>query len=216
MWEIFTISLESCTEAYDMIELMKMSDVKMLEQKSKRQFFKGSYIVWSIIIVVVVLVTWFLNNGHEVRKGDGGTVEKQEALVCAAGEVEGMFFSNGAVSEVKNEIKILFSGSKMNKIFYSYTGEYQSEETAKKVNDIMHADYNTYMGRSGAYQESLLPTFAYIGSMERIDLSSGIGELNTVTARLFFLDGEEIDNIKEYSISEWKEFYEDKGFSCKY
>ena len=100
-------------------------------------------------------------------------------------------------------------------MYYSYTGKYRSSDLVDKDEARMHAKYNTYMSKNGQDLEDLNPTYDEMKSELRIGLfADSVNKLNDATAVFFFINKEDINQFKKYSMEETAKYYKNKGFSC--
>lgn len=168
------------------------------------------------IFVMIVALAIFLMKGSETLITTEDKYETISVLDCNAMSptVDPLFISSTA-SNADHHVKLEFRGKSFDKASYIYTGKYQSNEEAEDALSLLHADYNIYMGSTGIYQEDLYPTFSTIGSENVINLFIPKKFLNTSTARLIFLDSEELDDLNNSTIEHMQETYEKKNFSCK-
>ena len=139
------------------------------------------------------------------------------ALHCTSTNPEEPFFAPDGVLENEHEIKITFNGDLADKFSYNYYGTFNSESIAEGARTRLHANYNIYMGNNGKDQESLYPTFDYVGEKVKINLFAEREKtLNLITAKLFFLSSGEVTNLKNNSADDLKKIYEKRGFSCTF
>ena len=179
---------------------------------------KNKLVAWGGIglIVLLVVLIWLLLGGSETHISDGSEGERAEVLVCKTGAVDGGFFYDGSAGETQNEVKMLFVDGKIDKVFYSYRGDFASEGQAESVSATMHAKYDIYFGENNASRSVFTSTFANVANEVRINIYGGYDSLSDATAVFFFLDRDEIESEKEYSMDKLGEFYAKKGFKCEY
>ena len=179
---------------------------------------KKKWVVLCIVglILLFLILIWWLFSGSEIHISEGLDEEKAESLVCSAGDFSEAFFYNEFASNVENKIKILFVNDKLDKVFYSYSGSFAGKSQAESVNGVMHAKYDIYFGENNASRSVFNSIFSNVGNEVRINIFGEYDSINPVTAVFFFLDGEDIDSEKDYTMSELGEFYIGKGFSCEY
>ena len=167
------------------------------------------------IIAVVVLLLILLNKKEGVEIIDNSENNKIESMVCTSKDGNiGVFVSNRA-KKVENKIKVFFENKVFNKISYNYTGEFETEEVAEDAKDIYLADYNIYMGEQGVSASILVPTFSQSDNTVLINLVTSRDDISATTARFFFLESIEYNNIKNFPKERIRELYMKKGFICE-
>lgn len=181
-------------------------------RSSGRYFVIGG----AIVIIVVILILFFVLTGkHEAYSSE----ERDEMVValldCESSKPENPFFVSRNALDSSHEVKIAFRSGKPEKFSYNYYGSYSGENTADVARSEMHARYNIYMAESSSNPENLFPTFKYYGSDVKINLYAELDDtLDRNTARIFFLDVDEYDNIDKYTIEGLADVYASKGFVC--
>lgn len=174
---------------------------------------KTGWIIGGVVVVAVILLSILLwPKGSYVS--DGGRVTKVIALDCKATYLEDAFFKSEVAQRSTHEIRAIFKDNKFADISYIFEATYNSSEAVESENARLHADYNIYMSENGQSQELLEPSFANIKSKLKITLYGNKKRLNSVTAKLFFLDIEGAQNIDKYSVDELEKVYKKKSFSC--
>lgn len=138
-------------------------------------------------------------------------------LDCESPSPVDPFFATYNAITTSHRVKIEFRSSFFDKASFTYTATYNSDAEASTASSLLHADYNIYMGsKTGIYQEDLFPTFSIIGPKNIINLYISEKYLDSGTARLIFLDEEELNGLMSSSTPEvMQNIYEQKGFSCK-
>lgn len=188
-----------------------------LEKKSKNKKAMSLVATWIVILAVVIaVVAFFMVNFRSTEtymstSSDGATVG---SLSCTAVNPENPFFASSAQNS-NHELKITTRGQAKDKISYVYNGEYASNAAAETAGSSLHADYNIYMGENGIYQESLYPTFSVVENRLKVSLYTEFDKINSVTARLFFINADEFHELNDYSVEDMKVLYESKGFLCE-
>ena len=167
------------------------------------------------LIALAILIAIFAN-GKETRISEPMESETISALYCTARGIEGAFFSSETANTIENEIKITYNNNGIDKIYYSYNGVYRSSDVAHEDEVRLHAKYNKYMGENGQKIEDLEPSYDEMKNKLHIGLyADSYDRINEVTSVLFFIDKENINKIKKYSMEDLKNYYDDKSFSCK-
>ena len=183
-----------------------------MEEKKKRI----GYVVLALILLVVVIFILFLLNGSETRTSEPTEKDEVSALHCKAGRIEEGFFVSDTANTSNNEIKITYSGNKLDKMYYSFKGVYRSDEVANEDEYRMHAKYNIYMGENNIEQESLSPNYSVVDSKFQLSLYvDSYDKINNVTAVFFFIDKEDIPKFNTYSLDTLKSYYEKQDFECE-
>lgn len=166
-----------------------------------------------VIAAGVAFALYLLFRTTETRITNTGKDAKMSVLVCQAmAAADEGFFDTSGTHNIKQTIKITFTGDKSDKLSYTYEGTYSSSADASKANDNLHADYNNYMG---ADAEKLTPNFSAINDTLKISLFASKNQINAKTGKLFYLSGEEVAKFAEYTDTSLKELYKGKGFSCE-
>lgn len=165
---------------------------------------------------IAITVSFFLfMNGRETRTSNGDNITKMDSLYCISEKPKNPFFSYKGTN-AKHIVKYIFNSSeKIDGISYTYYNNFSSSESAIQAEAQLHVDYNTYMGKTSVYQEDLFPSFNINDSSLTINLYIKPEMLTSETNLFVFLGQEEYGEIKELTLEELKELYEDKHFSCK-
>ena len=172
-------------------------------------------IFFALLIGVVLALIWLLTYkqesyvSSEVESGEYG------ALECTSPDPSEPFFTFDTTQEATHEIKILFADSKLKNATYKYDGIYASREAAENAEAWLHGDYNKYMGNNGINEESLNPNFSVNDNKLIISLYAEANEINDVVAKLFFMDTDAVNKLKNFSVKDFKLLYETKGFTCQ-
>ncbi len=185
----------------------------MEDEKRKKTLMMVS----SLLILLCVLIVIFLliiTNGNETRTSSEVEEEKLEALICRSGGREDGFFHSKTANHITNEVKTTFNGDSFDKLYYSYEGVYRSTEEAEKDRS-MHADYNIYMGDNNMPLDTLAPNYSAANNRFHLTLyTDDKNDFNLVTAVFFYVDEEDVEKFKKFSLDEMKKYYETKDFSC--
>ena len=181
---------------------------------------KNNYIAFAIVLCIVAILAVALSllfGKKETKISEEKEDVTMGALYCKSTHPNDAFFVSETATKGEHEVKITFRGEGADKFSYIYYGTYGTENEADHDRSAMHADYNIYMGENGVEQGSLTPTFTYNGASTKINLFAERGSsLNAVTARFFFLSGDELDKVGEYSKDDLEKLYVKKGFSCTF
>ena len=169
-----------------------------------------------LIIIFIIIILYFLLSGRETHTTDGGDNSVTTALNCTAGSIDGSFFTSSTANSVENQVKITFKEDKPDKWFYSYDGTYRDYGIAEQDNAVLHAKYNKYLGGNDINHEIFTPTFSTVKTKLRINLyAKESSMINRITAVLFFINGDNYEEILDYSRDQIADYYQKQGFSCE-
>lgn len=183
------------------------------EKRKKTLVMVGSLLILLCVLIVIFLL--IITNGNEIRTSSEMGEEKLEALVCRSGGREDGFFHSETANQIINEVKVTFSGEKYDKMYYSYEGVYRFTEVADRDEVKMHADYNIYMSENSLSQKSLSPAYSVTKDKFHLTLyAEDRNDFNLVTAVFFYVDDEDVEKFKKFSLDEMEEYYETKDFNC--
>lgn len=170
-----------------------------------------------ILIVALLLVFLFaIFYRREIRISEGDLRGSVDFLSCQAKTALEPFFDSNTAMEQTHDVKIIFGEESFDKINYTFTGKFSSNENATTAMADMHAKYNIYMNEINVYQENLQPTFSVIGSDGIINFSIDKSNFTSGTAKLVFLDEEEFMMADQYEVDDFVRILNREGFSCKY
>ena len=187
--------------------------------KNDKKFLSKFLIVFIMVVALIVIVWFFLNNGTETKTSSSITNSEVSLLRCTFGDTENAFFTSRTSLNHEHEIKVMARDNVMSEMTYNYNATYNSERAAEDDDARMHADYNFYMGDNNTDPESLNPVFSPVKQKDKITLHLKMEKLNAVTGKLFFLSSEDISDIrtkKNFEIGDLEKLYKSKGFSCEY
>lgn len=174
-----------------------------------------SWIIVGSVLFALALAFFFLLSGKETRVSETFENNSIMALECKIGAVSDSFYTSSIANTVQNDIKLTYKEKKIDKLFYTFTGVYRSDEVAAQDETTLHAKYNIYVGDHDVAMESLAPTYSVNKSKLILTLyADQYARINPVTAIFFFIDNDRIDGFEDYSIEEAKKYYETKGFVC--
>lgn len=179
----------------------------------------------SNIIKVCILIAIFagvaalmvlLLNGNTKYTSDGDEVTATEYLYCSASDPKNPYFESSKASNAVHEIKYTFKNGATDRISYTYTGEFDSENSAKAELSKMTFKYNDYMGTTQLYQQDLNPTWTVLDNKAIINLFMTNGAtLTSETMRFVFLGYEQLRSLASASAESLKGYYESLNFTCK-
>ena len=182
---------------------------------TKQKTFRIIFIL-VFIVLIISLIFILLTPKETYVHGDGDAqMVFTDILQCKSSNPDVSFFTYDA-EKSEHTIKIIFKDNKINKINYTFDGNFSSDKKAETTLSQMHAEYNTYMGGTSIYQENLTPTFSLLGSEIIINLFIDEKYFVPSTAKIVFLDGNEYVRARDGNIDEIEEIYKSKGFLCDY
>ena len=181
-------------------------------KKNKILTLIGALLILFAVFTVVFLL--IMTNGGETKTSGGESNDSLAALVCQSGGREDGFFKSEKANHITNEIKATYDSEKYDKLYYSYEGSYRSTEIAKE-DTIMHTEYDIYMGENNLPLNTLSPSYSVTKDKFHLTLiADDEGDFNRVTAVFFYVDDEDVERFKNFSMSEMKSYYEAKDFKC--
>ena len=167
------------------------------------------------LIALAIFIAIFAN-GSETRTSESYENNSISAVHCTAKGIEDAFFYSDKVNTIKNEIKVTYNNDKIDKMYYSYNGTYRSSDVVHEDEVRLHAKYNTYMGENGQKIEDLNPAYDETNNKLHIGLyADSYDKINEATSVFFFINKDDINNVKKYSMDNMKKYYESKSFSCE-
>ena len=185
-------------------------------KKTRRQLIVDIIIVILIAAFVIALIM-ILNGGKETITTTTSEKDKNSTIVCkSSAHVENEVFKYGEPASFTHEIKVMLLNNKMDKLSYTYTGNYGSTTAAETAHAVLHASYNEYMGKFKQTPGYFSPNFSDAGAEASFNLFGEVNNINSYTGKIFFLDSSEYNKAKSLSSSMLKKLYENKGFSCDY
>ncbi len=189
-----------------------MSD---LGESTKNNKIRNGIII-GVVVALVVVALVFLLKGNETRVSGGNETKKLSVLDCEASQPTNPFFHNADTITPKHEIKVTFQGDDFDKISYNFFGNYRNNDIADTANASLHASYNNYMGEHKIYPELFYPTFIATDSSVKINLYAEKAKVQPSTGVFFFLSGEDVTNLDNYTKDDLTRIYSSKGFSCTF
>ncbi len=171
-------------------------------------------IIGFIAIIIAAVGIYFLFQEKETNISSGVDIQKSNSIICESTNPNFATIFNSSAKESNYTIKIISKDNTADKISFEFDGVYETSDQAYTGNSTMHADYNNYMADVELSPDSLTPVFSYDEIKSKVILSGEFGDLNNSTAKLFYLDSEEFQNLDNYSIEEISNLYQSKGFHC--
>lgn len=184
----------------------------MKQNKKKVVIITLCFIV-VVAIVVIALLNIFKPKETYIKSKD--SFEAISSLYCTSSNVNGAFFHDETARKEVNEIKFSYKDGKIDKMQFTYTGDYPNAEMAKSASDRMHYNYNTFMDNTSVKFSDLSPNFSVIDKQVIVNLFFDEKTATAETASLLFLTDSDTGNYKNNTLSTMKKKYENKGFSCK-
>lgn len=133
---------------------------------------------------------------------------------CEAKAPQDAFFTAPAsATENDHELKIIYKDGQAEKISYEYDSEYENNNAAIDAEAELHARYNNFMG---VLQDDFAPRFSRDADELKITMVADTEEIGRDTAKVFFINTEEFDSLKDYDLEKLLEIYQSKGFKCEY
>lgn len=174
----------------------------------------GTAALFIVVVAVAVLVALGLSQlfkAEEVRTSENNTSDRTNMLVCTAGENDDMFFKREGAEDVKQEIKVAYSGDNATELFYAYEADFGSPEGSNEANADLHAAYNIFMGKN---VDDFTDQFMEIGDKLKVTVHSEADKLGSQTSKIFFISEEEFRDLDGFKIDELEKIFKKKGFSC--
>ena len=176
---------------------------------------KIKYIVLALVLILIALFILLFLNGTVTRTSEDISKDEISALNCKAGRIEDGFFVSETANTTNNDIQITFKNGKLDKMYYTFSGVYRSEEVAEAEDVLVHSKYYGYMGENGFDVGYLNPSFSVVKSKYYFRLYvDDYDRINEVTRVFFFIDKEDLDEFNSYSLDTLESYYEKKNFRC--
>ena len=179
---------------------------------------KTGLVGWGIALVVMILLAIGIAvvfRSEETYISGGDTTTRMVSAECVATDrVEDFFFSNKNAQRLSVKIKMIFKESVLDNISFDSEGTYNNNDDAETATAKLHADYNIYMADEGVNPEIYNPVFSSNKTKANISLYASYDKIDQPVAKIFFLDLEELPKEK-FDMTNLKQYYESKGFTCK-
>ena len=177
--------------------------------------------IWSSIALAIVLFCAFfllffgltqIFESHETRTSTGVQTVNAEAMVCEAAAPRDPLFSVEGAEDVEHEIKVTYKNGLADKISYEFQADLNSPEAAEAAEAETHATYNNFMGtRASDFSANFMP----IGDDYKLTITADMDSLTPTSAQLFFIERDQFESLKEFSIDDIKRFIQTAGFHCE-
>ena len=173
-------------------------------------------IVVAVIAVAVFLIVWILTSGKETVETSTEMTDETDSVSCyISSDLENGFFDFKEPNTIYQEVKAIFTNKKLSKIYYSYTGEYDSSKKAESTSAFMTAQFNEYLGGHGVSLNTVSHSIYNIDATVRADLYTEAKSINLYTGKLFLLDSNEFNTAKSLAPTSFEKIYKNKGFVCE-
>lgn len=189
----------------------------MKDSNNKKRKLMIDTIIIVILVAIIAFVVFMLTYKRETHIYNSAIENDASALVCTSNnnDSETVFFSSDDATNIEHKIKLAYSGNKINKMSYEFTGEYASEEVAKEAKGAFNTKYNIYIGGHNMNLDVLSPIFQYVNNKVRVGLYlDNFEKMNSAIGKLFYISSAGLDSISKSSKDETKKYYEKEGFSC--
>lgn len=174
------------------------------------------FVTLGLVLLILIICILLLFSSSETHTSTVKDADEISALYCKAGKLENAFFDSDAANTIKHEIKLTFKNATLDKIYYSFKGTYPSEDTAAADETRLHAKYNIYMGDNGVDQGSLSPNYSVVKAKFKLSMYvDSLDKINTITAKLFFINKEDLQGFGSNSMDDLKSYYENQSFQCE-
>lgn len=188
-----------------------------MKKDNNKTMKKISLVVFFLLLAgAVIVIVYLLTNRSETYTSRDKQNEASEYIHCTAINPSDQFFKLRAEPlKTNHEIKVMFRGDDLDKIFYAFHGEYGSDNGAVVTEFDITDQYNKYVAGVGLAQNVLSPKISTSGSNADASFYVESSKLKPVLAPIFFLDKDEYagvsGDLKGYLLRN----YEGKGFTCE-
>lgn len=173
-------------------------------------------LLFIILIFIVAIIAYLLTNTQRSYVKTDVEKKSPEQISCVATSPSELFFEL-KTNPIKAEHKITasFYGDTLDKLFYSFQGEFDSDNDAVAAQFDILDKYNKHVNQSGLKQDVLSHNVS--ANQNSVDASfyAERGDMNSALMPIFFLNADEYNarkgGLKEYLMQNYKS----KGFSCE-
>ena len=185
--------------------------------KKNSNSWKKWIIIVAILVFVAIIIFLIVQAllPKETHTSSDDTTSSVGSLYCKSANPVDPFFASEKATAANHELKITLKDNRPDKMSYTYTGTFDSEETTSGVLSNMTASYNIYMGKTGIRIDELYPTFSNLGTTGIINLYLDDETFNKDTARFMFLSESDYADFDRISVNTLKSLYRTKGFTCQ-
>ena len=184
-------------------------------KKSKtKKIWSG--IAFGIVLFCALFLLFFgltqIFESHETHTSREVQTVEAEIMVCEAAAPRDPLFSVEGAEDVEHEIKVTYKNGLADKISYELQAELNSPEAAEHAEATTHATYNNFMGTNASdFSANFMP----IGDDYKLNITADIDKLTPTSARIFFIEREQFESLKEFGIDDIKRFIQTAGFHCE-
>lgn len=188
-----------------------------MKEKDKKTAGKIALIIFSVLLIgAIIVIVFLLTNTNETHTSIDKQSDASEYIHCTATNPSDQFFElRSTPTDTKHEIKVTFRGDDIDKVFYSFHGDFASNNGAIVAEFDITDKYNKYVAGVGLERNVLSPKISSSDNSADASFYVEDGKLKPVLAPIFFLDKDEYSavggNLKGYLLRN----YESKGFSCE-
>ena len=184
--------------------------------KKERKKLIIDIVIIALIAIVVFWVVWILSSGKETVQTTTEVTDEADSVSChISSDLEDGFFEFKEPTLINQEVKAIFTNKKLSKIYYSYTGEYDSSKKAESASALITAQFNEYLGGHGVSLSTVSHSIYNIDATVRADLYTEAKNINLYTGKLFLLDSNEFNTAKSLAPASFEKLYKNKGFVCE-
>ena len=167
------------------------------------------------IMLLILFGAVFLKFNEEHLVSNNATANRIDVIDCKSSGPDLPFFLFDGERNVEHEIKITYGKLGVDKYFYSYYGEYETEDSAIKAMSWMNGEFNIYLGRKHLDINNYPATFNTSNNIVKINIYLDRDNFaNPAASSLTFLDETTLRELQTLNIQELKKKYEDRHFSC--
>lgn len=169
-----------------------------------------------IVAMVVIIVLSVAMQGKEEYIESEEQSDTMSALVCKASDpVDGFFASEGSETSPENAtstFKATYVNGGLDKLFYTYEGNYDSAETAKQAEADLHARYNQFLADKAA---GLTPKFVANEEEVKITLFGDWSKMTIGQAKTMGMDEEDYNALaNDGKVESLTKILREKGYTC--
>ncbi len=180
--------------------------------KGRRSFAVAVSFVFTFVLLISLCLLLSYNNETRTSSYDEG--DDLSALFCSSYDPADPFYVPPMAVENRHEIRVAYNNDRPESISYVYTGKYNSTEDADSGDTNFHIEYDMYVGLVKSDKSKITTSFSDVGLESRESLFARVIDLDERIARLFFLNPEELNILRQGESEQLKNAYENKGFIC--
>ena len=173
-------------------------------------------LLFMLLIFIVAIIAYLLTNTQRSYVKIDVEKKSPEHISCVATSPSELFYEL-KINPIKAEHKITasFYGDTLDKLFYSFQGEFESDSDAVAAQFDILDRYNKYVNQLGLKKDVLSHNVS--ANQNSVDASfyAERGDMNPALMPIFFLNADEY-NAREGGLKEYlMQNYKSKGFSCE-